>query len=124
MRRSQCKLTARLQWHLSYLTPHPRPWSHSRKHKGCGDLSCECLLESLEVSSAWTSLPIKNAKNPYTGKLLADTVKKDEVHVYIARNWQVEANQGNTFGNNLYFKVHDNIFDVNNWSTTRINPGD
>jgi len=80
------------------------------------------LMTNADVPTMATDGLIKNAKNPYTGKLLADTVKKDEVHVYIARNWQVEANQGNTFGNNLYFVVHDNIFDVNNWSTRRINP--
>lgn len=65
---------------------------------------------------------IKNAKNPFTGKVLKDTVNKEEVHPLIGHNWQVEANQGNTFGINFYFAVHDNIFDINNWSTKRINP--
>lgn len=82
------------------------------------------LMTNADVPTLATKDLIKNPTNPYTGKKLADTVKKDEVHVFIAHNWQVEANRGNTFGGNMYFKVHDNIFDLNNWSTARINPGD
>ncbi|MBR6478879.1 MAG: sulfatase-like hydrolase/transferase [Clostridia bacterium] len=81
------------------------------------------LMTNADTPYLATNGLIKNAKNPYTGKVIAETVKKDEIHPYIGHNWQIETNQGNTFGGNTYFVVHDNIFDINNWSTTRINPG-
>ena len=81
------------------------------------------LMTNADVPTIATQGIIKNATNPYTGKVLSEQVDKSEVYVYRAFKWQVEENQGNTYGSVYYFKVRDNIFDINNWGETRIDLG-
>lgn len=83
----------------------------------------ETLMTNADVPIFATDGVIENATNPYTGNVLKDMVDKKEVHVYRAYNWQVEDNRGNTFNTANYFRVKDNIFDLNNWSTMKIYPG-
>ena len=80
-------------------------------------------MTNADVPTIATNGVIKNATNPYTGKVLKDQVDKSEVHVYRAFKWRIEENQGNTYGSVYYFKVRDNIFDMNNWGETRIDLG-
>lgn len=81
------------------------------------------LMTNADVPTIATKGVIKNAINPYTGKVLSEQVDKKEVYVYRATDWQVGSNQGNTYTSVYYYKVKDNIFDINNWGLTRIDYG-
>lgn len=82
------------------------------------------FMTNADVPVTAVSGLIENAANPYTGKLLSETVNKEEVHVNIGTNWRVEYNTGVDFGGYWFFVVKNNIFDVNNWTTTHIYPQD
>ncbi|MBQ0015269.1 MAG: hypothetical protein KBS82_08130 [Oscillospiraceae bacterium] len=105
-------------------TQYYNPLLLVKDYKASGEYKIDnTLMTNADVPTIATNGVIKNATNPYTGKVLKDQVDKSEVHVYRAFKWRIEENQGNTYGSVYYFKVRDNIFDMNNWGETRIDLG-
>ena len=62
---------------------------------------------------------IAEPENPFTGKrLTADSKNNGELMVLCSDIWNVEENNGNVYKedkNNRWFRVHDNIWDPENW---------
>ena len=58
---------------------------------------------------------IENPKNPFTGKLLLDTVEKDKVYVAGYGFWSPDGHHKNTFKVERWDTIHDNVYDINNW---------
>lgn len=58
-------------------------------------------------------------ENPFTGKKLTSDYKNNgDVTVFYSKVWNIEKNNGNVFKEdegNRWFRVHDNIWDPENW---------
>lgn len=83
------------------------------------------LMTTADVPVLATEGIIKDAKNPYSGKLLKDEVNKDEVHVLISHKWDIRtyAFDATTYGSYKFFNFKgSDIYDVNNWSVKNIYP--
>ncbi len=58
---------------------------------------------------------VQEPVNPFTGKPINSDAKNGEQHILGSMDWDVSVNNGNTFLPGVWFSVHDNIFDRNNW---------
>lgn len=58
---------------------------------------------------------IENAVNPFTGKLLKDTVKKDKIYSAYGA-WNPEGQHKNTFKVTSWASVHDRVYDPACWA--------
>ena len=59
---------------------------------------------------------ISNPVNPFTGNPVTDQIKRDgPVHITVSRQWHPEQQDGTTYKPDMWYSVHDNIFDRNNW---------
>lgn len=58
---------------------------------------------------------IENAANPFTGKLLKDTVKKDKIYSAYGA-WNPEGQHKNTFKVTSWASVHDRVYDSDCWT--------
>ena len=59
---------------------------------------------------------IENPANPFTGKLLKDTVQKDKIYVAREGFWSPDGHHKNTFKIGLWESVHDNVYVRDNWT--------
>ena len=61
---------------------------------------------------------IEDPVNPATGKPILDSPKYEEqLQIQFVLTWDIKKNNGNTFLPAEWVSVHDNIFDLNNWSS-------
>lgn len=76
------------------------------------------FMTNADVPSLAATGIIDNPRNPYTGKPVTQKEKKDGVIITSSGNWSVIENNGTVFNtqDSPWYKVHTNIFDVNNWS--------
>ncbi|MBQ0036973.1 MAG: membrane protein insertase YidC [Firmicutes bacterium] len=59
---------------------------------------------------------IKNPTNPYTNKMINCDYKENTENLFLLKtNVHISENCGNSFIENEWLSIHDNIFDVNNW---------
>ena len=59
---------------------------------------------------------IDDPVNPFTGRLIDNTVKTERPQpVFFSNKWDVLTNNGNTFQEGDWYTVHDNVYDLNNW---------
>ncbi len=73
------------------------------------------FMTNADTPSLATKDIIENAKNPFTGRLLADTVKKDKLYIAGYGFWSPDGHHKNTFKVERWDTVHDNVYDINNW---------
>ena len=73
------------------------------------------FMTNADTPSLATKDLIENATNPFTGKLLADTVKKDKLYIAGYGFWSPDGHHKNTFKVERWDTVHDNVYDINNW---------
>ena len=69
---------------------------------------------------------IKNPRNPFSGKKISSDAKKDDQYVTTNWEWDIEKNSGTTFdteGDGHWYSVHDDIFDLSNWTQLEEEPG-
>ena len=60
---------------------------------------------------------IPDAANPFTGnKLTTYQEQPVELNLLYSMKWDTDENNGNRFLEAEWFNVHDNIYDINNWS--------
>jgi hypothetical protein len=59
---------------------------------------------------------IDNAINPYSGNCIAQPMAKQVVSVLGSNESKIQTNNGNTFLPGIWFAVHDDVYDVGNWS--------
>jgi YidC/Oxa1 family membrane protein insertase len=59
---------------------------------------------------------IDNAINPYSGNSIAQPMAKQVVSVLGSNESKIQTNNGNTFLPGIWFAVHDDVYDVGNWS--------
>ena len=61
---------------------------------------------------------IDNPVNPFTGKPIDSSAKYERpIHVYYTAYWNTAENNGTTFvDDGRWYEVHDNVWDINNWS--------
>jgi YidC/Oxa1 family membrane protein insertase len=64
---------------------------------------------------------VDDPKNPFTGEPINSDAKAGEQYVFCSGDWDIVENNGNTFKAGLWYSVHDDIFDPNNW--TKLNRG-
>lgn len=74
------------------------------------------LMTSADVPLLATENLLSSMVNPYTSKDLNDSVDKTEVHIFAGHDYEIEDNLGTTYTSTDFFSVHDNIFDLSNWS--------
>lgn len=59
---------------------------------------------------------IDDPHNPFTGKAINSEPKAGEQYVFMSGEWDITENNGNTFKPGLWYTVHDDIFDTQNWT--------
>ena len=60
---------------------------------------------------------IDNAINPFTGKAINNDEKfAHDQYIFGSHEWSIDDNSGNTFLPGIWFAVHDDRRDMNNWS--------
>lgn len=72
-----------------------------------------------DVATMATKDVIKDPKNPFTGVPIDDSLKhKGPIIVADSHNWVVSVNNGTTFdlAGGKWWQVHDNLFDMKNWT--------
>ena len=65
---------------------------------------------------------VENPVNPYTGKPMTDSIKKEKGAVVTTNStWSPDQHSSTTFSikENQWYTVKDNIFDTANWSKGR-----
>ena len=75
-----------------------------------------------DVAALATEGVIDNPINPFTGTDLSNTSAKQGKQMILLTNWDTETNNGTKFAGGDWYSVHDNIYDMNNWSYEGPNP--
>jgi hypothetical protein len=57
-----------------------------------------------------------NPVNPFTGNPVNTEPKKETQYVINYDHWRVTENTGNTYHDDPWYSVHDNIFQAENWA--------
>lgn len=77
----------------------------------------EEFMTNADVPTLATEGLIDNATNPFTGKTINNDEKyAHDQYVLGSHEWSIVDNSGNTFLPGIWFSVHDDMRDVNNWS--------
>lgn len=59
---------------------------------------------------------IEKPVNPYTGKEIVKVEKEGtKFNVFGSKEWDINTNNGNTFKKGIWYSVHDDCLDPNNW---------
>lgn len=77
------------------------------------------FMTNADVAFLATAGVVKEPRNPFTGNLIDDHLKKQgPVIVTDSYNWMVSANNGTTYDldGGKWWLVHDSIFDMRNWT--------
>ena len=70
-----------------------------------------------DVPTLATDNVIENPVNPFTGNAInSDAKTAHDQYIFASGQWDVNKNNGNTYLPGDWYTVHDNIFDLNNWS--------
>ena len=70
-----------------------------------------------DVPTLATDNVIENPVNPFTGNAInSDAKTAHDQYISASDQWDVNKNNGNTYLPGDWYTVHDNIFDLNNWS--------
>lgn len=70
-----------------------------------------------DVPTLATDNVIENPVNPFTGNAInSDAKTAHDQYIFASDQWDVNKNNGNTYLPGDWYTVHDNIFDLNNWS--------
>ena len=60
---------------------------------------------------------VENPVNPFTGNPINSNEKNtQDQQVQVVFDWDIRSNNGNTFTPTYWYSVHDDIFDLDNWS--------
>lgn len=54
--------------------------------------------------------------NPFTGKAISNEAKQGEQYVILSNQWDTKVYHSNVLPAGQWYSVHDNIFDLNNWT--------
>lgn len=75
------------------------------------------FMTNADVPTLATQNLIENATNPFTGKKIdnAEKTAHDQL-ITMSTDWIIYENNGNTFLPSTWASVHDNIWDLSNWS--------
>ena len=74
------------------------------------------FMTNADVPTLAFSDLIEDPVNPYTGNPINSDAKNDPVqYVFGSHIYQTGKNNGNTFIPGIWYAVHDDIFDVDNW---------
>lgn len=75
------------------------------------------LTTNADTPALATKDLIPNATNPFTGnKLTTYQEKPIELNLLFSNKWKTEQNSGNRLSEGYWFNVHDNIYDIKNWT--------
>ena len=70
-----------------------------------------------DVATLATSDIIDNPVNPFTGNVINNDEKTaHDQYIFGSDDWDTAVNNGNTFFPGPWLSVHDNIFDMSNWT--------
>ena len=75
-----------------------------------------CFMTNADVPSLALSSVVNDPVNPFTGKPLNSEAKKGEQNVLFSEKWSISLNGGNTFQPGQWYTVHDDIFNIDNWT--------
>mgnify|MGYP001026727981 FL=1 len=75
----------------------------------------EEFMTNADVPTLATSGLISDPINPFTGKLLDSSAKSGPLYVTDSTVWSTDENNGNTFLPANWYKVHDSIWNRENW---------
>lgn len=103
-------------WNKMYDTEGYHPLMLVKDFNATGFTTSQEFMTNADVPCLATAGIIEHATNPFTGKELARTVSKDEVHVFGSLSWNTGWNHGKTYRNTgVWFSVHDDGRDLKNW---------
>lgn len=81
-----------------------------------GFTTVDDFMTNADVPTLAFSELIEDPVNPFTGKPINSDAKNAPVqYVFGSHIYQTNKNNGNTFIPGIWYSVHDDIFDVNNW---------
>lgn len=81
-----------------------------------GFTTADAFMTNADVPTLAFSELIPDPVNPFTGKPINSDAKNAPVqYVFGSHIYQTNKNDGNTFLPGIWYSVHDDIFDVNNW---------
>ncbi len=75
-----------------------------------------------DVPALSTKDVIENPVNPFTNSDLSNMEAKKGKQMILETDWRTDVNNGNRFGGGVWYSIHDNIFDKNNWKREGENP--
>ena len=64
---------------------------------------------------------LTEAKNPFTGKIITNDYKTNGMNIIITKHSDPKGNFRSRLDFDYYYRVKDNIFDINNWKKFQIN---
>lgn len=77
----------------------------------------EEFMTNGDVPTLATQGVIDNPTNPFTGKQINNNEKfAHDQYIFGSDEWSIADNSGNTFIPGIWFSVHDDMRDINNWS--------
>ena len=75
------------------------------------------FMTNADVPAALVKDLINDPINPFTGNVISSDSKNGSGQlVFTSHQWEIEKNHGTTFLPGTWYSVHDNIFDVSNWT--------
>ena len=74
------------------------------------------FMTNADVPTLATEDMIEDPHNPFTGNPINSDPKAGEQYVFCSSDWDIVENNGNTFKSGLWYSVHDDLFDPNNWT--------
>lgn len=76
---------------------------------------CNDFMTNADVPTLATANLITEPVNPFTGNPINTEAKcREKIYMYWGE-WDTNKNNGNTFLPGVWYSVHDDIFDLNNW---------
>ena len=80
-----------------------------------GFTTCKDFMTNADTPYLATSGVIRNAANPFTGKVFSTDAKKGTQNVLHTEKWNPEENPGNTFSSGPWYSLNGNPHDPKNW---------
>jgi len=82
-----------------------------------GFTTSDSFMTNGDVPTIATSDVISDPINPMTGNKINNNPKyNDQLYVVASMDWDTNKNNGNTYLPADWYSIHDNIWDLNNWS--------
>ena len=74
-----------------------------------------CFMTNADIPTLTTEGLINDPVNPFTGKPITNEAKQGLQYVFYSDDWQFSSSAENLYSFGLWYSVHDDVRNVNNW---------